>query len=174
MMASRGWAKQHPWTYGLAIALAACGLVELVLCVQLGRARARTRRADKDLREMQEVAFAYREQKTLAVQGSVRLRSPGSLSLEAVKRAASETGIDKNLGESGSHPVPHDDLLEQTVSLSLDAVRREDLLSFLLAVEDADPAIRTKTLQITPSKKQPEFVDAEVTFSAYEKRATAK
>jgi len=66
-----------------------------------------------------------------------------------------------------------DTLTEQTARVRLVAVSRESLPRFLLGVQQLNTAITTRTLLISPNRKQPALLDAEVAFSAYEATATA-
>jgi len=167
------WARNHPWIFALTVALAVCVMVEVALAVQLGRTRARAEKHADILHKMQRLAAACHEKRALIERGNIRLRQPGSLS-SIVERVADERKLAKHVGDTKSHPIPHDEFLEQTFELSLTGVRRKDVVNFLRAVEDHDPAIRTKTLRITPNKKQAEFIDAEIRFSAYETLPTTR
>ena len=174
-MTPREWIREHPRLSGLAVALAACVVVNVALWVHLGNVRARAARQRAALERMEDIAEEYAAFTAWSAQGVRYLRSPAGLSLSVVMDLARKKGVGDKVRNPKLRPMKHEGgLLEQVVSMDLSAVRREDLSMFLLAVQALDPAIRTKELRIAAAKSDPKLVDAKVTFSAYEAPVSAK
>ncbi len=168
MNAIRDWAREHPGLSGLVVALALCVVAEAVLWAHWGTLRRHVDDQKQTLDRMEELAAEYETLRAQADAYGARLSESASFSLPALQRVAPE-GLGDRITESSFQTNRRDEgLVERVVTLKLDGVSRKALAEYLLAAERLDPAIRTKTLKLAPSKEDPEFLDATVTFSAYE------
>ena len=166
--------RQHPWTFGLALALAICALADMGLALHLHSAS-----AERDLHRdrantMENLADEFRALKAQSEVAGGVLPPAVRLTPDAVTAIAKERGIADHISTVSASPSRHDERLqEQIIDLALNGVTREDLALFLRAVEQIDPAVRTKELRITPSavgaRTGPAaLIDAHVQISAYE------
>jgi len=173
MNAARQWAREHPGISGLTAALTVCLLLVAVLRGRLKTCRARAQTQRTMLARMENLAGEYGTLKAQIAAGSVRLNRETHFDISALERIA-EKGIRNRMGQtkSSSSSRREEGLVERTISPAFAGVTRRELVKFLRAVEALDPAIRTKTLRLTPSKGQTGLIDAEVTFSAYEQVST--
>jgi len=175
MNAIRRWAEEHPWTVGLCAVLGMCALADTVLWFRLAAERQRLDRHRLIVSEMERLAaeYAVLEQRVESEEPPQFMAAGMGLSPAIVEKVAREAGITDRITSTTQTEARHGDgLREQMVVLSLEGVRREDLARFVFAVEGLDPAIRTKELRLSASRKAPRLVDARVTFSAYEAATT--
>jgi len=160
-------ARESRWTAVFLAVLCAAAAVEAALLLRLDRAR--------DLAGRQERQTA--EIKRLAAQLEALRRSAGpqgpaqgaeALSAALADRLARERGL-ALLSNSESSGPAEGGLKETTVSASIQAVSREKLSGWLLAVESAARGARTRELRISANAASPRLVDARVVFVAYER-----
>ncbi len=171
----RQWAKNHPWPFGLCVALGFCLLANALLWSRLRAAQEFADRHRTTAAEMRQIVQEYLAVKERAELQEAPLLMAGAegLSPAAIEKIAREKGVADSISSTSENTLrPDERLREHVVVLSLDAVRREDLARFLFAVEDLDRAIRTKALRLSVSRTASTLIDATVTFSAYEATTT--
>jgi len=172
MNAIRQWMASHPGLSSLVLILAVCAAAEVAVWTYRGTLRGRAAAQRRTLARTERLAEEYRALRAETAASGARLESSEGFTLAAVQRAAPEA-VRQRLTESNSEAERRDEaLIERLISLKLNGVTRRALAEFLLAVESLDPAIRTKTLRLTPNKDEPSLLDASVTFSAYEQVPT--
>jgi hypothetical protein len=166
--------RQHPWLFGLALALAIAVLADVGLALRLYSAR-RDRDLHRDRRRtMESLADEYRALKTQAQVAGQTLPPGLHLTPDAVTAIAKERGMADRISTASASPVRQDEhIQEQIINLALTGIGREDLARFLWAVEQIAPAVRTKELRLTPSAAGPKtgpaaLMNANVLISAYE------
>ena len=168
MSAVREWAGAHPAVSGLVVALIVCLALVAAFWGHLSALQARVGSQRETLTRMKELAREYKGLNDEIGAGGVRLRDPARFDISAVVQIADERIRDR-IGKRESQSSKRDEgLVERTIGLSLIGVTRQELIKFLNAVEALDSAVRTKTLYLTPNKARTKFLDAKVTFSAYE------
>ena len=170
----RGAFASRPWIAWPATALVVCVLADIALLFrrsalddEFGLQRDRER-------EMTRIAQEYRNLKADMTRRSERLAPPGTLDVERIEALAREHRAAGDVHVTTPPPRTDNDVTERRVDVSLAKAIPVDLVAFLRAVEALNPAVRTRTLLIVESRESAgaegkTFVDAKVTFSAYEK-----
>ena len=169
-MTVRGTVRTHPWIFWPAALLLCVAAALATARIHLGRTRTRLDRERGNLARMERVEEEWLTARRRIV--DMQLAPAGTLNASKIDLVAAETGIGDRIHTSTVPAVRHDgNITEQTVALSLENVRRQQLAEFLNAVEKLHPAIKTKWLQIRTRRAtndQAPLIDAEVQFSAYE------
>ena len=171
------WIKQHPWAFGLALALLICSLADIALALHLRRASVERDRHRDRVCAMGAFADEFRALKTQP-EAAGRTLPPGvRLTPDAVAAIAKDSGIAGHISTTSASLTRQDGpIQEQIIDLALTGVTREDLALFLRAIEQIAPAVRTKELRLTPGAAgaktgQTALIDARVQISAYETTA---
>jgi len=166
--------KQHPWIFGLALALVICALADIGLALHLRSAGVERDQHRDRAQTLENLAEEFRALKTQSEVAGGTLAPGARLTPDAVTAIAKERGIAGHISTTSASPSRSSDRIqEQIIDLALSGVTREDLALFLRAVEQIDPAVRIKELRLTPSAVgartgQTALVDAHVQISAYE------
>ena len=144
--------KQHPWVFGLALAIVACSLADIGLALHLRSAGVERDQHRDRVRTMETLADEFRALKAQSEVAGQTMPPGVRLTPDAVTAIAKERGIAGSITTMSASPARHDERIqEQIIDLALISVTREDLALFLHAVEQIAPAVRTKELRITPS-----------------------
>ena len=165
----RDWVRSHVFTVVLCGLLLLCAVADGVLLLDLHSAKAQTACQRDRLGLMAGVARQYKAAREKAA-GQAVVISESGLSAVALEDIARRKGIADKIRDSRVNPPQNvgETLREHSVSLSIVGVTREALATFLLAVEQSDPGIRTVELCISDNGRIRRRVDARVRFSAYE------
>jgi hypothetical protein len=169
--------KQHPWVFGLALAILICSLADIGLAFHLRRAGVERGQHRDRVRAMEGLADEFRALKAQSDVVDQTLPPGVRLTPNAVTAIAKDRSIAGHISTMSASPARYDERIqEQIIDLTLSGVTREDLALFLRAVEQIAPAVRTKELRITPSAAGPRtgqtaLIDARVQISAYETTA---
>ena len=170
----RGAFASRPWIAWPATALVVCVLADIALLFRRSALDEEFGLQRDREREMTRIAQEYRDMKADMAQRSERLAPPGALDVERIEALAREHRAAGDLHVTIRPPTTDNDVTERRVDVSLAKAIPVDLVAFLRAVEALNPAVRTRTLRIVESRESSglqgkSFVDAKVTFSAYEK-----
>ena len=164
------WAKSRPYASMALSILTIALLAEGALWMRLRATRRDLKRHRARLTAMQDLAGQYRALRARAASLKASLpkgRSP--LTGAAVDHLAREQRVDLKMSDTSATRVRHSEALEeQVVSFAMRGVTRKSLAHFLYAAEALGPGVRTKKLRITSHAKDPQLVDAQGQFSAYE------
>ena len=169
--------KQHPWAFGLALAIVICSLADIGLALHLRSARVERDQHRDRVRTMENLADEFHALKTQSEVAGQTLPPGVHLTPDAVTAIAKDRGIAGHISTTSASPSRYDERIqEQIIDLALTGVTREDLALFLRAVEQIAPAVRIKELRLTPSAVgartgQTALIDAHVQISAYETTA---
>ncbi|MGO8704621.1 MAG: hypothetical protein ACLQVA_12440 [Candidatus Brocadiia bacterium] len=164
--------KQHPWVFGLALAIVACSVADIGLALHLRTAAVERGQHRDRMRTLETLADEFRALKAQSGVAGQTLPPGVRLTPNAVNAIAKDRGV--AIATMSASPARYDERIqEQIIDLALISVTREDLALFLHAVEQIAPAVRTKELRITPSAAggragQTALIDAHVQISAYE------
>lgn len=162
MIKAREWVRENSCVSGSAFALVVCLAVFVGLRLHLTRVRGQAAKAAQRLNEMRSIAGKYD-----ALKAGSHAKGSGSLRAAEFNTIARKNGI--RVAVQGDRTVARKDgLTERLVDGKLIAVRREQLKAFLNAVRNRYPATQTTFLEISPSREQPDRLDARVQFSSYE------
>ena len=176
-MTSREWANERPWVFWPALIL----LAAVALCIALWMTSRDSReQAGKQSERLDTLSGLAEQARAVKVQatGRGRIARPGTLEWPKVRELAQQQGIAEDQRHlTSSRKDRGKNVTEQMVDVTIKNINREPLAHFLKSVEDMDPAIRTKSLQVTLSNKIVEQgiktpVDAKAQFSAYESDET--
>ncbi len=160
-------ARGSRWTAALLAALAAAVVTEAALLFHLDRTRELAGRQERQTAEINRLA---KELEALRRGAGPRNPANGAepLSAALADRLARAQGLTLLSNSENASPA-EGGLKEVTVSASAQAVSREKLSSWLLAVESAARGARARELRISANASSPALVDARVVFCAYEK-----